>query len=137
MLSACGGPVPVYWIDSRAEPDFATVEDACGYWGLDCFEADESKGALTVWVSEHGAFDESADESIGGRRFDKDPCGPMVWATDDALDLEHEIGHAFGLKHRDDSGNVMHADGGGTDATDWQHNRVHTRANFLADCVGG
>lgn len=140
LLAGCGQPVSVFWIDAREKPDFQTIVEACAWWGLDCEETDNDEGALTILVTDlgSGVAPDAEGKTIQGAIFDKQWCGPAIWGTDQPGVLEHEIGHAFGLKHRDDPGNIMHRSDPAIDldVTDWQWNKVHRCADFLANCVG-
>jgi hypothetical protein len=138
LLSACD--VPVFWIDARADTSeqgsFARIEEACEFWGLNCYETDDPQGALTIILSDHGG---TADDELyhSGHTSDK-ACDPLVWATDDGFILEHETGHAFSLSHRKNTDNVMFVDQdvAGSDTTKWQVGRVQRAAARLAACIG-
>lgn len=51
----------------------------------------------------------------GGATLVKERCVPVIWAHDRAITLAHELGHALGLEHVDDPGNLMHPDAAGLD----------------------
>jgi hypothetical protein len=143
LLLVCGctaGPLPIFWIDARAEPTFDRIEDACDWWGINCYEADDNEGALTVLLTDERAVVD--DEPIGGRVFDRDPCSPVLWTDDGKHDLEHEMGHVLGLgkKHSSHIENVMYGkDEGGVEktSTEEQDTRVERAAHRVASCVGG
>lgn len=140
VLAACEAPrVPVVHLDlTDGEAPFGRVEEACGFWGLDCYPATDEGGALTVMLSGRCAHDErQGDEPLCGERFDRDPCSPMVFAAYWDMALEHELGHAFGLDHSDDEANVMFWFGAmGEDTTARQDRRVLRSARALAACPG-
>lgn len=152
VLTACaGGPVPVYWVDLRPEdrdpyqpgdtiPElglFDRIADACAFWGLDCYETEDSERVLTIVLSTHGGPD-SGDDYLCGETSHADPCAPLIFSCDHDRVLEHEIGHALGrLKHRPrDTDNVMHpnADVSGYDASDVQIDRVQNGGDRLYRC---
>lgn len=140
LVGCAAGPLPVYWIDARAEPSFERIEDACNWWGLDCVEADDNDGALTVLLTDENAIEDA--EPIGGKVFDHDLCSPVLWADDTKRDLEHEMGHVLGLgkKHSRHIENVMYAeDHGGIEktSTEEQDTKVLHAAERLAACIGG
>jgi predicted Zn-dependent protease len=67
---------------------------------------------------------------------DADPCAPFIWTCGQDRVVEHEIGHAFGLHHRDATDNIMHrnADFSDYSATDWQRSHVQDMADRLSRC---
>jgi len=139
-IGCTAGPLPIYWIDARTEPSFYRIEEACNWWGLDCYEADDNDGALTVFLTDENAVENA--EPIGGKVFDRDPCSPVLWCDDNKHDLEHEMGHVLGLgkTHSSDIHNVMYAkDEGGVEktSTEEQDTKVQRAADRLARCIGG
>ena len=140
LPTACDAPrVPVVHLDQTdGEAPFERVEEACAFWGLDCYEADDEDGALTIMLGDRCAHDQRhGDEPLCGEVFDEDPCSPMLFAAYWDMALEHEIGHVFGLKHSDDEANVMFWFGAmGTESSEQQERRVQRRARALAACPG-
>jgi hypothetical protein len=153
VLSACAsGPVPVFWIDARPEDrepyiigeplpelgSFDRIDDACAFWGLDCFETDDDRGALTIILSTHGG-PSSGGEYHCGETIAIDPCGPLIWTCDAPRVVEHEIGHAFKLSHARSTKNIMQRDSdiSGEETTDAQRDRVLAAADRLSRCGGG
>lgn len=135
-LHGCTGTLPVMLI-SQVDDGEERVLDACSFWSLDCVLVDDHHGALTVLLTDNNATS-AEDGEVGGSTFDDALCSPVVWAVDDGLALEHEVGHVAGLRHVDDVGNVMTADMPFiASATEDQMAAVERRADSLSRCIGG
>lgn len=146
LVIGCDRPVPVLFADGRANPPkkyFSFVEKACNYWGFECYETSDNAGVLSIHLTDEGAIvheneEEDIEENVvGGAEFDSKICSPVVWSSTGKFVLEHEIGHAFGLAHVKELGNVMEAEIGGDFHTEDQYDKVQLRKNMMVNCIGG
>jgi len=137
-LAGCGTPrIEVLLLDEREVRSFDEVVEACAWWGIDCEEAEGSeqrRGVLTVFMIETCFWSEDGT-MICGENFTKDPCEPTF--VTNPFNVTHEMGHAFGLEHRQKPANVMHKYSlyRGDESTPWQDSRVLSRARHLASCL--
>lgn len=146
LLPGCGMMMPVYLIDARPadmldedEHPFDRINAACDFWGITCYDTDDERGALSVFLV-HAWASTNQDDNIQGQSVDR-VCTPFVWADGSwsVPVVEHEIGHAIGeLDHSDYWHNVMykHTISDSAGATDDQRDSVQTGVDLLSACLG-
>jgi hypothetical protein len=104
-----GDLIPIFWIDARTDTSelgsFDRIQEACNYWGLTCTDSDEHIDVVLLILTDHGGAATDETHKLGFAYYD--PCNPILWAADDDLVLEHEVGHGFTLEHLNVLGNVM------------------------------
>jgi hypothetical protein len=121
-------------IDTRSDPAWDVVQEACDVWGITCAPSLDERGAIVVLLTENDGRVEGSDRMLGGLATPR-ACRPRLWSVDEPNTLAHEIGHVLGLDHHDDPDNVMfHAPG--AHVTPEQTARVQRHAHNLAACVG-
>lgn len=62
-------------------------------------------------------------------------CGAVIWAEPSSAYIAHELGHAHGLHHVDEPGNLMSPNAGGTDLEDWQLDTIDEYATNYNSCL--
>jgi hypothetical protein len=138
LLCSCtpGSAVAFRLVDTRSDDEADTLDDACEFWGIDCYETSSPNGAITLILTDRGA--PLGDGFVrNGLATHEHSCNPVVFSIGDAMTLAHELGHALGhMDDREDEANVMHEDPG-PGVTEKQRARVHRGAERLAVCVGG
>jgi hypothetical protein len=143
LLCSCAHESAVAFrlVDTRSDDDADALDDACLFWGLDCYETDSPNGAITLILTDRGAAREGEtpddDRLLNGLCTHEKTCNPIIFSIGEGMTLAHEIGHCVGwMDDRDDEGHVMNEEPG-TRATQRDRARVHRGAERLAVCVGG
>jgi hypothetical protein len=103
------------------------LDDALGRLGVEYDLTSKVAGSVTIDLVE------VAEGEPKGRTMIRSGCQRALRSPHDSMILAHEIGHALGLEHVDDTGNLMHADGGEW-LDDWQVDDLLTDARKLSRC---
>lgn len=119
--------VPIAFFEWQPHPSDATIADAEELLGLELSTDVYRNGEGAVFLV-HG---EQTGKHAGETEV-VDRCSPIVWVDDDPVALAHELGHALGLEHTDDPGNLMYPVWhGGLELTDTQIDFMRWDAWYL------
>ena len=127
-LTACEEPdgrsdtvsffVPPDWFELSEE----AIEETELIYGIELEQEDEAAGSVAVFLVGFSTVGWGSGTS----------CTPWISAPrDDPRAIAHEMGHALGLAHVDDTSNVMHPSTPGEDVTDQQIDQIRRQAWVL------
>jgi hypothetical protein len=103
------------------------LDDALGSLALEYELSTKTRGSISIDLVE------VAEGEPHGRTIIRTGCQRALRSPPDSMILGHEIGHALGLEHVEDDGNLMHAEGGEW-LDDWQVDDLLTGARKLSRC---
>ena len=127
-----------------AGPDLEVLDQACEFWGIECYTAEYRGGAVLLILTDGPAWREGPTglEVTRGLAVEKS-CNPVVWSEGSWRVVAHELGHALGnLDDRPNGGqgegaNIMTEDASGDAASGAQRAAVAAGADGLSLCPGG
>lgn len=127
-LSACAVSIPVRVASEL--PESATdvlLSDASEILGIPIATTTRSSGSITLDIHESPGL-------YRGRNLIRHGCRRASWASPDAEVIAHEIAHALGLDHVNDTANLMAPSGTGTALTEAQGATMEREAGVLLRC---
>ncbi len=134
-LTACQEPdgradtIPVFYGTSRDGPNEGIVGDIEFVFGMKVQEFDSPYGAIHIYL-----YDEPSQRAAGETN-PSSRCSVSLWSIPRSQTLAHEVGHALGLEHVSEPGNLMDADDpGGLDLDDDQIDEVRRLSWVFQQC---
>lgn len=127
-VAACGEPdgrsdtvsffVPPDWFELSDEG----IDETEAIYGIELIPSEQPAGSVAVFLVAFSSRGWGSGTS----------CTPWISAPrDNPRAIAHEMGHALGLAHVDDTSNVMHPSAPGQDITDAQLDQVRRQAWVL------
>jgi hypothetical protein len=124
-LSAAGSDGPVLDPSPRAMEALAGAEEILG---LEFVIWDHAYGSVTIDL-----VDVVEGESLGKALLHR-RCARVLRANYNPVVIAHEVGHALGLEHTTEPGNLMFADPESTDVTEAQFDTMLRHAAQVRSC---